>query len=589
MRELESPLYVAKWSDVRPEEVWLYIKPIQYADISRDFDDGMDKLIRALKGEKVEGGPQALQSKLTGMATLRLYLPYMFSTPLRGRDDELRRLRESLNGVVQVTGTGGIGKSRLAAEVALKHEYGAIWYRCTTGEIDLLSALIEHLRLPPETNERQALERLKARPKTLIVIDNVEDVPEGQRPLYHQWMAKLQAADAHIILTSRARWEELRPLKEITPATLSLPDAAQLAHDFASVNGVPLTSEGAESLAKAARNYPRLIEWAVGQLGRRPLKRVLEQLEQLKSRDLQDALYEMINRSLEQMSRDAGPVPKRLLRCLVVFQGTFNDEAIVALKPQDVEDADLDEALDTLQRWRFLRYEPATERYWVEEMVRLALPKPDEALFFRYADHYIRLAQCFDERPPEEWADLDAEAAHFLAIGDALTAPPHSAERDQRARAFADNIVAYLGNRREVRRPRWLERGLELARADGDPRREALFLNALGSEWSARGEGDKVLGYYEEALAIFIAVGAPHYEAAQRVKIAELLMRMGARREAAIAHVEQAIAIMERYSLPILPGGPTRAEVEAILRRLKGEAGEREFEELLGQLVTLYQ
>ena len=107
VRELGVPLYVLRLEDVRPASVWLYIKQIQYADLTRNFDTGMEALIAALNGEKVENAPQPLHSRFTGESILRQYLPHLFLNPMRGREEDLRRLTEALNGVVQVTGTGG--------------------------------------------------------------------------------------------------------------------------------------------------------------------------------------------------------------------------------------------------------------------------------------------------------------------------------------------------------------------------------------------------------------------------------------------------------------------------------------------------
>jgi hypothetical protein len=242
VRELGDPLYVLKLEDVKPIDVWLYIKQIQYADLTQNFDAGMETLIKTLNGENVENAPQAIRSKFTGESTLRQYLPYLFVSPMRGRDEDLHRLMNSLNGVVQVTGTGGLGKSRLAAEVALQHEEGAVWYRCsnTSSPAGLMSLLMEHLRLTKDSTEEDILRQLQLRPGTLVVIDNAEAVPTEQQEDYRALIAKLQTAGAYVILTSRVRWERIKPLKEITPTALDLATATKLAHDFAAAqDGAP--------------------------------------------------------------------------------------------------------------------------------------------------------------------------------------------------------------------------------------------------------------------------------------------------------------------------------------------------------------
>ncbi|MGQ9890058.1 MAG: TIR domain-containing protein, partial [Aggregatilineales bacterium] len=506
VRELSTPLYVLKLEEVASVNVWLYIKQIQYADLAKDFDAGMNALIKTLKGEKVAGAPQALHSQFTGENILRRYLPFLFVSPMRGRDDDLKRLTESLNGVVQVTGTGGLGKSRLVAEVALKHPEGAVWYRCSpvSSVADLLGALIEHLRLKNDSSEREVLEGLRRRPKTLIVIDNAEDVPPARRADYLDLIAKLQAARAHIVLTSRVRWEELKPSREITPTALNETVAAVIASDFAEAQGIPLSEREAQELAVAARLYPRLIEWAVGQLAKRPLAQVMAQLKDLKSKGVQEALEEMIGKSLQQMSHDEGDAGERLLRRLVVFQGTFDYAALQALKPDDMDDAALDAALDVLQAWRFVRYDRSEERYNVDEMVRLALPAPDADAQARHFAHYVGLYgddeanQTFagdgtipqHARIAQDWENVQAGLAWGLA----------HASQEAVDWVLALDVFMFL-RRTSQERQDLLEKALQVAQATTYTRGEANCLRALGEVHRLKGEYGDAVDHYQEALA----------------------------------------------------------------------------------------
>jgi hypothetical protein len=75
VRELDDPLYVLRLEAVPPETIWLYIKMIQYADISSDLHTGTQVLIRASCGESGEGLPAALRTRFTGRETLLQYLP----------------------------------------------------------------------------------------------------------------------------------------------------------------------------------------------------------------------------------------------------------------------------------------------------------------------------------------------------------------------------------------------------------------------------------------------------------------------------------------------------------------------------------
>jgi len=507
VRELEDPLYILKLEDVNPVNIWLYIKQIQYADISTDYDAGMNSLIRALDGETDADTPTAIRSKFTGESTLRLYLPYLFVNPMHGRDADLDRLTSSLNGVVQVTGTGGLGKSRLVAEVALRHEVGAVWHRCSSlsSPAELLGLLMRHFRLGNDSSEADVLQQLRLRQGTLIVIDNAEDVSADMQNRYKTLIAKLQTAGAHIVLTSRVRWE-FRPLKEITPSALSLDHATAIAIDFAEAEDTELSQEDAEALAQASRSYPRLIEWAVGQLNQRPLRRVLKQLNDLTSRGVQDALYEMINRSLEQMTEQEGDHAQRLLSRLLVCVGTFDDDAVLALKPEDMDEDDMDDALDVLMAWRFVRYDKSDERYSLDEMVRLALPAPDKTAQQAHFEHYHSLHS--DYNTNQSYNEAGEYARHALLsddwdniIGAMEWGFQHEAEK---AVDWVDSVqhFMYLQHNNEERFE-LLGQALASAKASDYQWGQANTLIALGDVHLAKAEYKEAVGRYRQALTLF--------------------------------------------------------------------------------------
>ncbi len=596
VRELDDPLYVLRLSAVTPESVWLYIKMIQYADCATDFDAGVHSLIRALKGETAADLPAPLRAKFSGRETLRRYLPYALINPMRGRESELADLGRRLganSSAVQVTGTGGMGKSRLAAEAALNHPLGAVWHRCTTSSKpdDVLSLLADHLRLPPESQSATIFAALRARP-ALLVLDNAEDVParSERRAAYLDLIASVLEAGAPIILTSRNVWDDLKPRSALT---LTIPDdeqAALIAADFAAAEGIALSDEQARTLAAAARRYPRLIEWAVGQLHETDFERIMRQLRELKNDDLQDALDEMIGKTVRQMISQArgGAQAEALLRRLTVCEGSYDRAAALALKPDAIADEDaLDNALALLCKWRFLRYDETLSRYTTEEVVRLALPAA-AAAFAAYAEHYIAVAEQFRTLPPEGWREtVERDAANITAVGDALLAqfrpymtipprpmesgpggevapttantadavgtgyipslptPPNQGEALEaadRPLRFALNITRYLANRREVRRLEWLEMGLAAARLTGDQSRQALFLNELGLAWSALGEKRKVLDFYEQALPFDRAIGNRGGEAITLNNIGTAWSALGEKRKA-LDFFEQALPL----------------------------------------------
>src|SRR5690606_291746 len=177
VRELEDPLYVMRMEACKPENIWLYIKQIQYADLVKDFDKGINDLIRVLGGDTSEELPKAIRASFTGLDTMRLHLPYL-NNPLRGRDEDIKQIQSKLGAhVLQIVGPGGLGKSRLTAEIAMNQPDGAIWHRCTpvSEPADLLALLREHLKLPADANLTNVLTLLSEK-KPLVIVDNAEDV-----------------------------------------------------------------------------------------------------------------------------------------------------------------------------------------------------------------------------------------------------------------------------------------------------------------------------------------------------------------------------------------------------------------------------
>ncbi|HRF99272.1 MAG TPA: toll/interleukin-1 receptor domain-containing protein, partial [Aggregatilineales bacterium] len=50
IRELNKPLYVLRLEACQPENIWLYIKQIQFADLVANFDTGIKSLLSAIEG-----------------------------------------------------------------------------------------------------------------------------------------------------------------------------------------------------------------------------------------------------------------------------------------------------------------------------------------------------------------------------------------------------------------------------------------------------------------------------------------------------------------------------------------------------------
>jgi tetratricopeptide (TPR) repeat protein len=508
---LNKPLYVMRLEEVKLENIWLTIQSIQYADLVKDFDAGVQKIVRVLNGEQAPDLPQSVNALITGGDTMRLHLPYL-KNPLRGREKDLELVQSELGAhVLQIVGTGGSGKSRLCAEIARGYPHGAIWHRCssisTSNDIEIL--LRQHLGLDPMTPLDQVLNMLEKNPP-ILVVDNAEDVTPktDRRADYVALLGMLIGRNVSVVLTSRTVWEELKPRRNRTLDKLLNEVGKQLALDFAQTEAVELDESQANTLAEKSRNHPRLIEFAVRQLHARLLERVLKQLDELKHADVKDMLDEMILKTVRQMASEAkhGTNAELLLKNMTLLQGSFDLKAIQALAPQALSDEDdLEDALETLQRWQFVRREG--DRYRLGDLVREALGLPeDESVFERYADHYIAIAEQYITEQPENWhKTVDLDKDNILYLGDTLAKDPQ--KHPQRALDFAYNTNNFVNNRMEEKRWTWLEMGLAMAQQLDNQQRQALFANSLGFVWSGLGEKHKALDYYEQALPLRRQVG----------------------------------------------------------------------------------
>ncbi len=531
VRELKKPLYVLRLSHCKPESIWLYIKQIQYADLTDNFEAGISTLLSAIdgSGKSSDHQPTHFLAQFTGREVMRQYLPFL-SNPLRGRETDVEAVMNLLGAhVTQVIGVGGLGKSRLCAEIALAYPQGAIWHRCSTVSraYEVVDLLRKHIHASVDAEESAILTEI-AQTKPLIVIDNAEDViPNSEAHNdYVELLTRIVAYEIPVLLTSRVIWHGLKPRKQYSPNPFEANIAEQLVLDFAKSQNIALKSIQVRELAYFGRNHPRLIEFAVGQLHETPFNVVIKRLEALQHEDIQQALDEIITKTISQMRRDApnGDIASSLLRNLTWLQGSFPLEAIQALKHHSIHDEDmLMDALAILQRYQFIRYNSATGRYQLAELVREALGTPASThLFNIYAKFYTsRASHIFRDLPPEDWAEHSADMSNINALGDELMRRVYSEtliKSDyQLARWFAKSILRYVSRRLEARAWRWTEMGLYAIRKLKEQRPsnrehkslskdEALMLNTLGYVQSIIGEHEKALDCYEQALVIYESI-----------------------------------------------------------------------------------
>ena len=154
-----------------------------------------------------------------------------------GREAELRGLRQRLEGARLVTllGFGGMGKTRLALQLARAHGTSwpdGIWFcdLADTSNVDEISyAVASALEVPLEQSDPvvQLGHALDARGRCLVILDNFEQVVEHARETVGVWLDR--APGARFLVTSRERLSlpgeqafELAPLADNDACTLFL-------------------------------------------------------------------------------------------------------------------------------------------------------------------------------------------------------------------------------------------------------------------------------------------------------------------------------------------------------------------------------
>ena len=270
----------------------------------------------------------------------RLHLSSAF--PLIGRDDELTRIHSWLDDsgvrLVTLVGMGGIGKTRLAQEVARDWAAALIWVRLddvTDLERSLLSRLGQTLELPecPWEEWHTRLDTVLPGP-TLIVFDNLEHLRSQAGSLAELTdrhpQLKLLVTSRSPLLLSGERLLHLDPLQTDAAQELFLERARTVRPEF-EIND---SNHGLiESLCRRVDGIPLSLELAAARLrhlGLGELSRSLETSLDLLSGGGPDrpARQQTLTSTLDWSYRLLSPSEQETFRLLSVFRGGFDMEAL---------------------------------------------------------------------------------------------------------------------------------------------------------------------------------------------------------------------------------------------------------------------
>ena len=461
-------------------------------------------------------------------------------TTFVGREAELRSLKSLVRSsrLVTLVGTGGAGKTRLAAEVARANR-GAwpdgVWWVELAAESDIGAAVVAALELPGRGSPQQVVSSWLAPRRALLILDNCEHIVAACAAFCHELLA--HCPDVTILATSREALgvpgEVRLPLSSLgNPDALSLFEArAGLVAPGFKV-GLP-NREPVAAICERLDRLPLAIEMAAARLDLMSERELLANLND-RFRVLasgtrtvpgrQQTMVAAIDWSHRLLTTDE----TTLFRRLAVFQGGFTREASQSVC-SDADGGDVLRVLTGLVQKSMAeaeRLEDGSTRFrLLESHHDYALEKLHEsgeiqAVQRRHYEYFAGQAW----RPRESanlWAAVNWARDNLDDAGLGLAVELAESEFSDQARmrallmdrigraprrdavrARALNIAARLASRQadHVRGRTLADESVALAREVGDPELIANTLRGAGAVYHAAGQMDVSRRMYDEAL-----------------------------------------------------------------------------------------
>jgi len=470
-------------------------------------------------------------------------LPYQL-TSFIGREQEIAQLEElvTANRLVTLTGAGGVGKTRLAIEVAsrLVDAFAdGVW-------VVELAALSDRRRVSQAVAQALEIKEQPTRPlietlsdylaskKLLLVLDNVEHLIEACVRVIDEIVRHNQ--DVTVLVTSRERLGMAGELTYRVPS-LTVPDpgdnvapGALLAYE-----GVRLfvdraklvrpdfrvASENAVSLASICYRLdgiPLAIELAAPRLRSMSVEELSQQLDQRFTLLTDGSRTELPRhrtlRSMIDWSYDLLGEPEKLfLQRLSVFAGGWTLAAAQEVcASEGIEHRDVLDLLTSLADKSLVvpEQEDAQTRYRLLETVRqYARDRLEEtgggaAVRVRHRDHYLALAEEADSKlkgaEQAEWLRRLEDEHENLRAGLEWSLVEAGSKGGLRLCGALEQFWWMRGHCTEGRQ--WCTRVLGKAGAEERTRERAYVLNAAGALSNYQGDYPAAKALHEESLAI---------------------------------------------------------------------------------------
>ena len=468
----------------------------------------------------------------TDFDRLRSLESYRTNLPLRvtsfvGRERVLADISAALTTgrMVTITGVGGVGKTRLALQIAadLAPDYAdGVWLfelaPAANGEdvLQIVAGALDASVRPGLSLEESVLETIR-RKEMLLVLDNCEHLLEPAAELAEQVLGA--CPDVRIVATSReglgVAGEQIWPLR-----SLSVPDPNATAQEVPGAAAVELFVERAQaalptfalddgsapSVAEVCRRLdgiPLAIELAAARVVAMTPTEIASHLDErfrllTGGRRGATERHQTLRAAVDWSYSLLTPIEQRIFDSLAVFAGTFDTDAVTAVVAVDgIERWDVIDVLTSLVAKSMLTAEGhTTTRYrQLETLRQYGFDRLQEAGAVdrdrrRHAEHYAAFAEAAEVGllGTEEliWAARLADEVDNLrtALSWALESP------DPDGRSLGLRIVAACATEANTGRVSgagaWAERVLPLTDESNPTQRAAIQAAAA---WHALNKG----------------------------------------------------------------------------------------------------
>ena len=478
---------------------------------------------------------------LTSLDSRPNNLPSQISSFI-GRKSELDNLTRLIaeRRLLTLTGPGGIGKTRLAVQLAadvIDRYKDGVWFVDLTAirSPDLIvQAIATQLNVRELANQplTETLVTYIVDKALLLVIDNAEHLIAETANIIKLILSRCPAIT--IVATSR---EPLHILGEQIYRLGPLADDARLFLERAHQAAPAITFGDAEyadvlSLCRKLEGIPLAIELACARLSSMPLHQLARRLDSGMSLASKDATEQSRHRTLRDTiawSYDLlDPGERSALTALAVFRGSCTPDAVRSVAGAD---AAMDDAIDSLVDKSLLQVEDARgeARYRLLDVVReyarekLNQAGGEEAAARNHAAYYSKLVSSVKLSPARQtelYAKLDDDAPNIRA------AIEWSSANDTRAAAqLICDLSPYWRVRDNITEARlWIDRVLGSPIDDED---RAALLCVAASFAAMQDELTESLRLSHEALGIYENVASRSGRAEALFRIAEAEHRKG--------------------------------------------------------------